>query len=126
MRRGIAIVVLLLTACASAPLASTATVADRLFCGMAIPGGGAVTQADLDRFVDEVVEPRFPDGFTIWRARGAWRGGSEDVTILEIVHPDDPARDAAVGEIASEYRRRFRQETVLRVRTQVHMDFITE
>ena len=111
----------LTTVCASFP-----DVSDRLFCGLSIPGGGVVSKEEADRFVEEVVEPRFPDGFTVWRARGQWKGGSEDVMVIEIVHPRNPAADQAVEEIASEYRRRFRQEAVLRVSAPVEMDIITQ
>jgi hypothetical protein len=117
----------LLTACAHvAPhrvlRVEEAVVSDRLFCGLSIPGGGTVSQADVDRFVEEIVEPRFPDGFTVWRARGEWRGGSEEVVILEIVHPAHLRLDRSVQEIAQEYRRRFRQEAVLRVTMPARME----
>ena len=81
-----------------------------------------MSQADVDRFVEEIVEPRFPEGFTIWRARGEWRGGSEEVVILEIVHPAHLRLDRSVQEIAQEYRRRFRQEAVLRVTMPARME----
>ncbi len=101
-------------------------VSDRLFCGMSIANGGVVTDAQVETFLSEVVEPRFPDGFTVWRARGRWRGGSEETLVLEIVHLDDPRYDAAVREIGEEYRRRFLQQSVLRVQTPARMDFIEE
>jgi hypothetical protein len=90
-------------------------VSDRLFCGLSIPGGGAVTQSDLDAFITEEVEPRFPGGFTVWRARGHWKGGNEETLVIEILHPPDPRLERAVQEIADAYRTRFRQEAVLRV-----------
>ena len=117
---------LFLTACASfAPPAHDGSVSDRLFCGLSIPGGGAVTQEQLDAFVADTVEVRFPDGFTIWRARGLWRGGAEDVVVFEIVHPADAALDAKVAEIAREYRRRFAQEAVFRVITPARTQLFT-
>lgn len=105
---------------------AAASVADRLFCGRSISGGGVVTDAQIETFLDEVVEPRFPDGFTVWQARGQWRGGSEETLVLEIVHADEPSLDTAVREIAAEYRRRFRQETVLRVTTPAEIAFLSE
>jgi hypothetical protein len=35
--------------------------------------------------------------------------------VLEVLHPSDVTADVAIVEIAEEYRRRFRQEAVLRV-----------
>ena len=119
--------VLWLSACASyAPRVEPAVVAERIFCGLSIPGGGTVSQQELDAFVAEVVEPRFPQGFTIWRAKGHWRGGNEEVMVIEIVHPYDARLDDAAREIAEEYRERFRQEAVLRVMMPARMELVTE
>ena len=85
-----------------------------------------MSQQELDAFILEVVEPRFPQGFTVWRAQGRWRGGSEEVMVLEIVHPYEARFDEAVREIAEEYRRRFRQEAVLRVMMPARMELVTE
>ena len=100
------------------------TISDRLFCGMSIRDGGVVTDAEVETFLTEVVEPRFPDGFTVWRARGAWQGGREDTLVIEIVHRNDPDKDRRMREIASIYRERFRQESVLRVTTAATMQFV--
>lgn len=113
------VVLALLASCAVAP----ATVSDRLFCGRSTPGGVIISDAQLEVFLAEVVEPRFPDGFTVWQAEGAWRGGREDVLVLEIVHRNDPRHDRLIREIAEEYRSRFKQEAVLRVTTPASMSF---
>lgn len=116
MRVSVAVFALYLSACASiAPQVEAPVLSDRLFCGLSIPGGGTVSQQELDAFINDVVEPRFPQGFTVWRAQGRWRGGSEEVMVLEILHPLDARLGDAVREIADEYRRRFKQEAVLRV-----------
>ncbi|HEX9936937.1 MAG TPA: DUF3574 domain-containing protein [Longimicrobium sp.] len=102
------------------------TVADRLFFGRSIPGGGTVSDSAFAAFVDQVVTPRFPNGLTIYRADGQWRGESGNVereqsVVIEVVHPAGPAADAELREIADEYKRRFRQEAVLRVTVPVRM-----
>ncbi|HYC62850.1 MAG TPA: DUF3574 domain-containing protein [Thermoanaerobaculia bacterium] len=127
MRIAATVLALYLTACATvAPRIEPAVLSDRLFCGLSIPGGGVVTQGDLDTFLEEVVEPRFPQGFTVWRARGHWRGGNEEVMVLEVIHPISARDDDAVAEIADEYRRRFQQEAVLRVMMPARMELIEE
>jgi hypothetical protein len=110
MRAAAVALTLLLTACAH-----HAFVSDRLFCGLSVPSGGTVSEAEVETFLHEVVEPRFPDGFTVWRARGQWHGGSEETLVIEIVHARTPALDEAVHQIAEAYRARFKQEAVLRV-----------
>lgn len=127
MRIAATVLALYLTACASvAPRIEPAVLSDRLFCGLSIPGGGTVTQSDLDAFIHEVVEPRFPQGFTVWRARGHWRGGNEEVMVVEIIRPMTVRDEEAVAEIADEYRRRFKQEAVLRVMMPARMELVEE
>ncbi len=127
MRIAAVVLALSLSACASMPpRVEPAVLSERLFCGLSIPGGGTVSQEELDAFVAEVVEPRFPQGFTMWRAQGRWRGGSEETMVLEILHPLDERLATLVGEIADEYRRRFKQEAVLRVMMPARMELVTE
>ena len=103
-------------------------VADRLVFGRAIPDGGTVSEEDWSAFLEEVVTPRFPEGLTVWRAEGQWTDPSgvlveESVLMIEIVHPASSSADSAMASIAEEYRRRFRQDAVLRVTTdaRVHL-----
>jgi hypothetical protein len=105
-----------------------AWVSDRLFFGRQIPGGGSVSDPDWTAFLAEVVTPRFPHGFTVLRGDGQWMGAdgavvSEPSFVVEIDHPRSAAADAALDEIAAEYKRRFRQEAVMRVRTRAEVRF---
>lgn len=114
---------------AAAP--SETWVSDRLYLGRAMPGGDTVSEAAWASFLREVVTPRFPDGLTVVRAEGQWRDASGTIIrepgfILEIHHPPSAAADAAVGEIAAEYRRRFRQESVMRVRASAEVQSYEE
>src|SRR5688572_435979 len=94
-RASIVLALVLTTACATVqPTVSQAVLADRLFCGLSIPGGGEVSEAEWRAFIAEEVTPRFPDGLTIWRAEGQWRGADgvivrEPTLIIEILHQHD-------------------------------------
>jgi len=93
---------------------------DRLYFGKGIPSGGEVTEADWAKFLAEVVTPRFPSGLTVLRGEGQWRGEDGAIVqeknfILEVNHADTDAANRAVEEIAMEYKRRFKQEAVLRM-----------
>jgi uncharacterized protein DUF3574 len=99
----------------------TGLVRDVLYFGRNRPTGGEVTDADWEAFLGAVVTPRFPDGLTIVEAHGQWRGRSglverERTELVTVLHPADPASQRAVEEIATEYKRRFGQEAVLRER----------
>ncbi|HEV8510176.1 MAG TPA: DUF3574 domain-containing protein [Gemmatimonadales bacterium] len=112
-------------ACAPA-MRSSATqsvVAERLYFGRNSADTLAVTDSAWAVFVTDVVSPRLPDGFTFWKAEGQWRGADgrpsrEPSFVVEVVHPAQAAAmDSAIVAIIAEYKRRFRQESVLRVIT---------
>jgi hypothetical protein len=116
--------VLATTGCATVPSA----IDDRLYFGRGIPGGGEVSDAQWNAFVAEVVVPRFPEGFTVLRGDGHWKGDdgtsvSEQSWVLEVVHENNPAADTKLAEIAQIYRERFNQDAVMRVRTRAELTF---
>ena len=114
----------LLTAC-GAP--RPAWVQTDLYLGLGRGDGGEVQPAEFQAFLDEEVTPRFPDGLTVLEARGQWRSrGSlvrEPARVLVVVHPPGPEADAAIEAIRADYRRRFAQESVLRVDSAVQASF---
>jgi hypothetical protein len=71
-----------------------------------------------DRFLAGTVTPRFPDGFTVYDARGQWtdpntrRLTREATKVIEIAAPDTPLVRSRVAQIAQDYRRRFYQASV--------------
>jgi hypothetical protein len=82
---------------------------------------GIVTPKEWADFLRSSVTPRFPKGFTIWQANGQWQDKngaivSEESYVLNILHPDDTVSELSVHNIAAEYKLRFRQEAVLRVK----------
>jgi hypothetical protein len=98
-------------------------VCDRLYCGRNIRTGGMVSEEQWRAFLAEEVTPRFPAGLTVWSADGQWRDDQGKVVrepsfVLEVVHPDNAASEAALGAIADAYCARFNQDAVLRVRDQ--------
>ncbi|HEU0298964.1 MAG TPA: DUF3574 domain-containing protein [Longimicrobium sp.] len=103
-------------------------VSDRLFFGRDIPDGGSVSEEEWAAFLAEVVTPRFPAGLTVLRGEGQWLGANGAVVrepsfVVEVNHPPSAQMDAALDEIAEEYKRRFRQEAVMRVRTRAEVEF---
>ena len=110
------------------PGASTACsehVQERLFFGLDGPEG-AIDDREWEAFVSSVVTPRFPAGLTILEAKGQWQGrdkriNRESSRVVEIIH--DESRDASrrIAEIASEYKTRYRQESVLVARARIEV-----
>jgi len=73
-----------------------------LYFGRSIPGGGMVSDDEWDKFLAEVVTPRFPNGFTILKATGQYRETngtidkepSEIMVFLSAKKPDrEPPQD---------------------------------
>ena len=100
---------------------------ESLYFGTATPTG-QVSREDWQQFLSDVITPRFPDGLTAWAAAGQWRNSSgelqrEDSYVLHVVHPDDQGFESAVREVIDEYKARFDQEAVLRVRTATCISF---
>jgi hypothetical protein len=86
-----------------------------LYFGRAMAGGGVVTDEDWQRFVDQKITPRFPDGLTVTDVAGQWRGQSgvmrepaKHVTI--IISTNEATR---LDAIRADYRAQFHQESVL-------------
>ena len=121
----------LATATAPSPASVAAradTVADRLFFGRSIPGGGTVSDDEWAAFLRDVVTPKFPAGLSVWRADGQWldsRGTleHEQTMVVEVIHPASDQVDSALRQIADEYKRRFRQDAVMRITTPARMRF---
>lgn len=118
--------------CASLPANDCAAgeqrmVSEMIYFGTQTPDG-AVTSAQWTQFLGEVVTPRFPQGLTVWPASGQWKSTDGSITreasyALNLLHADDAANEAAIRAIVDDYRTRFRQEAVLRVKSRACASF---
>jgi hypothetical protein len=92
-----------------------------LFLGRGLAGGGEVTEPEWRRFVDDEVTPRFPDGLTIFDARGQWRGDGvierENSKVLRLLAFGAADVDARLDAVMDAYLKRFHQRSVLRYDT---------
>jgi hypothetical protein len=120
--------VLSLAACAAQPdcvaPASRATQVD-LYFGRDIAGSGEVSDAQWAQFLDQEVTPRFPAGLTVSDARGQYRDTStgridrERSKRLTIVVADVISARPALDAVAEAYKKRFQQQSVLRIESPV-------
>jgi hypothetical protein len=104
------------------------TTRHELLFGLGKPDGTAVTAAEFDQFVDQVVTPRFEQGLTVIESRGQWRyadgrTAKEPSRVLVLIDPDDAETRQDIEAIITEYRRRFQQESVGWVRSPVLVCF---
>jgi hypothetical protein len=89
----------------------------QLFLGRKNVGPRAAAP-DLQRFIDQEITPRFPDGVTVVNGGAQWQG-SENMLMrdaAQVVHIVLPPRGDPQGKLEAvrkAYRARFRQESVL-------------
>ena len=104
----------------AAGCAGQAWVESTLYMGRGLADGRMAPDAEIQAFVAETIVPAFPDGFTVFDARGHWRDGrtgravGETTVVFVVAHPPGAAADAALQRIADAYIARFGQSAVLR------------
>jgi hypothetical protein len=93
-----------------------------LYFGRNISGGGEVSRKDFNKFLEEFITPRFPDGLTVLNARGQFLNSNGDVErertiVLILLYPVSARNEKGkkIEEIREEYKTRFQQQSVLRV-----------
>ncbi len=136
MRNSIRLFLLLATICfsselslpqAPAPARSAVVNAKKflrteLYFGRSKPDGTIVSDEDWNKFLVEIVTPRFPNGFTVLKASGQYRDKSgkiirEPSEVLIFLY-DRNSRISSrrkIEEIRSAYMKQFSQESVLRM-----------
>jgi uncharacterized protein DUF3574 len=111
-RRGLLLVALSSLALPARVDAQTPLTADALkteiYFGLRADGQAVADQA-WEAFVAQVVVPRFPEGLTILDGRGQSGAGASlaSVKVLVLVHPNSPGAQTRLGEIKTEFKKRF-------------------
>jgi hypothetical protein len=81
-------------------------------------GRSNVSEFNWNRFLDAEITPRFPDGLTVYDARGQWRDpqtkkiSRERSKVVMIAMPPDAGNEARLQEIIEAYKTRFKQQSV--------------
>lgn len=121
------LIALLMSGCASSvPICLPGThpiVLDSLYFGTAKPDG-IVTDQEWTSFLNDTVSEEFPEGLTFWMAQGRWRNANgsastETSHVLQLAHDGNQERERGLQRIIHTYKSRFRQEAVMRIRSQV-------
>lgn len=90
--------------------------------------GHQVSETSFMDFLKAEVTPRFPDGLSLFTAYGQWRNGKgrlvrERARLLLIWHAANAESEAKIEAIRAAYKKRFRQESVLRAESQSCVSF---
>jgi hypothetical protein len=99
----------------------------RLFFGLHRPAG-IVSESEWETFLADDVTRRFPDGLTVFRSHGQWRGAGgrlerEPSRVVEIIHDDSADARDRIRQIVNIYKTRHRQESVLVTRVHAEVCF---
>jgi len=103
-----------------------------LYFGRSLPDGSIVTDEQWANFLNDVVTPRFPDGFTVLDGLGQYRGKSgqivkerSKVIVFLYSRKIQKASGTKIDEIRAAYVKLFSQESVLRLdfRASVNVHF---
>lgn len=130
MRAGVLACVLALAGCAGShppsqppetvrSAVSVNRIRTELYFGLDRPGG-QVSADEWRAFLDGFVTPRFPKGLSICEVSGQWKNAQgalqkEFTKLLILIHEGSGAQNGAIEDIRAEYKKRFQQESVLRV-----------
>jgi Protein of unknown function (DUF3574) len=126
MRIASAFLVLLTLSCAGLAVYEQQEM-DTLYFGTQKPDGSApVSESEWQQFLADEITARFPSGLTTWDASGQWRDEHnvierERTHIVQIVHPASGADEGKIVAMIAAYKKRFAQEAVFRVRSDVWM-----
>jgi hypothetical protein len=90
----------------------------QLFFGRSIQGRAEVSDGAWDDFLDQVVTPNLPNGYTVFDASGAWLNPStrhtihERTKVLLAALPDAASSAAAIARVRNAYQVQFHQTLV--------------
>src|SRR5262249_55629660 len=99
-----------------------------LYFGMSRAGDQDVTAEQFAAFLQDAITPRFPDGLTVLDGTGQWREPNgvierEHSKVVIILHEPGEQAVRSIEEIRTEYKRRFGQESVMRVTSEARVSF---
>ena len=100
---------------------------ERLYFGRNIGDTAMVSDSAWHVFVRETLTPAFPQGSTVWEATGQWRAPDgrfvqERSFVVELLLQSSDA-EGRVHRVIDDYKRRFAQQSVLRIVTNVRATY---
>jgi hypothetical protein len=98
-----------------------------LIFGLSSPDG-PISEQNWQSFVDEVITPRFRDGLTVIDVSGQWLNQAgvlerEKNKMVLIFFDPSSKSDQALDEIRAKYKERFKQESILLIKSPADVSF---
>lgn len=91
-----------------------------LYFGRNIRATGEVSDRQFQEFLQDEVTPRFPDGLTVYDAKGQYRDSTnhlvrEPSKVVSFILQDTQTNENSINQIITAYRQKFHQKSVLAV-----------
>ncbi|MBW4476534.1 MAG: DUF3574 domain-containing protein [Tolypothrix brevis GSE-NOS-MK-07-07A] len=101
---------------------------EELYFGLSKPGGDTISELEWQLFLNQVVTPRFREGLTIIDTYGQYLNSSGKLTrektkLVILIYENSPMKNQMIQEVITSYKRKFKQESVLRVTSTVKVSF---
>jgi hypothetical protein len=101
---------------------------ERLYFGRNMGDTAVVSDSAWSAFLHDTVTPAFPEGMTVWESAGQWRAPDGTLVrergfVVELLHLVTPDIENRVQRVIGDYKKRFAQQSVLRVVTSVRASF---
>ena len=99
-----------------------------LYFGLLLADGGEISDSQWQDFLAGTVTPRFKKGFSVMDVRGQWMMDNGEIIkepskLLVILHKADARIHQSIEDIRSIYKKRFNQESVLRITTEAAVSY---
>ncbi|MBW4567733.1 MAG: DUF3574 domain-containing protein [Tolypothrix carrinoi HA7290-LM1] len=100
---------------------------DELYFGLSKLGGDTISELEWQLFLNRVVTPRFREGLTVIDAYGQYLNSygmtREKTKIVILIYENSRTKNQMIEEVIASYKRKFQQESVLRVTSTVKVSF---
>lgn len=101
---------------------------DELYFGLSKLGGDTISELEWQLFLNRVVTPRFREGLTVIDAYGQYLNSSGKLTrektkLVILIYENSRTKNQMIEEVIASYKRKFQQESVLRVTSTVKVSF---
>jgi Protein of unknown function (DUF3574) len=91
-----------------------------LYFGRNIGTTGRVTETQFQQFLGQQITPLFPDGLTVYNARGQFLDSTQQLIrepskVVSLIVEDTLQNERSINQIINAYKQQFQQESVLQV-----------
>lgn len=101
---------------------------DELYFGLNKPNGTQISETEWQNFLNQVITPRFKKGLTVLDTQGQYLSNNGELVkeksrVVILIYEMNAETNRAIDEIIEEYKRRFEQESVMRITNEVKVSF---